>query len=63
MFGQSLDTSPKNSIFLESFDSEFPYIESWFADPNSKPLEIEDKKTLLYLWIKLQVIKVIRHLA
>ena len=33
--------SPKNIIFLKTFDSEFSYIEVWFADQNSKLLEIE----------------------
>ena len=42
-FGQWLDGSPKNFIFLKSFNSEFWYIEVWFTDQNSKPLEIEDK--------------------
>ena len=42
-FGQLLDISPKNFIFLKTFDSEFSYIEVWLTDQNSKPLEIEDK--------------------
>ena len=42
-FGQLLDISPKNFIFLKTFDSEFSYIEVWCTDQNSKPLEIEDK--------------------
>ena len=42
-FGQLLDISPKNFIFLKTFNSEFSYIEVWFTDQNSKPLEIEDK--------------------
>ena len=42
-FGQLLDISPKNFIFLKTFNSEFLYIEVWFSDQNSKPLEIEDK--------------------
>ena len=42
-FGQLLDISPNNFIFLKTFDSEFLYIELWFADQISKPLEIEDK--------------------
>ena len=42
-FGQLLDVSPKMFIFLKTFNSEFPYIEVWFTDQNSKPLEIEDK--------------------
>ena len=41
--GQLLHISPKNFIFLKTFDSEFLYIEAWFTDQNSKPLEIEDK--------------------
>ena len=42
-FGQLLDISPKNFIFLKTFNSEFSYIEVWFTDQNSKPLETEDK--------------------
>ena len=42
-FGQLSDISPKNFIFLRTFNSEFSYIEVWFTDQNSKPLEIEDK--------------------
>ena len=33
--GQLLDISPKNFIFLKTFDSEFSYIEVWFTDQNS----------------------------
>ena len=42
-FDQLLDISPKNFIFLKTFNSEFSYIEVWFTDQKSKPLEIEDK--------------------
>ena len=42
-FGQLLDISPKNVIFLKTFYSEFLYIEVWFTDQNFNPLEIEDK--------------------
>ena len=31
-FGQLLDISPKNVIFLKTFDSKFSYIEVWFID-------------------------------
>ena len=41
-FGQLLDISTKNFIFLKTFNSEFSNIEVWFADQNSKPLEIKD---------------------
>ena len=30
-------------MFLKTFDAEFPYIEVWFTEQNSKALEIEDK--------------------
>ena len=39
-FVQLLDISHKSFFFKNSFNS---YIEIWFTDPNSKPLEIEDK--------------------
>ena len=42
-FGQLLDISHKNVIFLKTFDSKFLYIEVWFTDQISKLLEIEDK--------------------
>ena len=42
-FGQLLDISPKNFIFLKTFDSEFSYTVVWFTDQNSKPLDIEDR--------------------
>ena len=31
-FGQLLDISPENFIFLKTFDSEISYIEAWFTD-------------------------------
>ena len=43
MFGQLLDISPKNVIFLKRFNFKCSYIEVWFTDQNSKPIEIEDK--------------------
>ena len=42
-FGQLLDISPKNVMFLETFHSEFSYFEVWFTEQNSNPLEIEEK--------------------
>ena len=42
-FSQLLDISLKNFIFLNTFNSEFSYIEVWFTDQDPKPLEIEDK--------------------
>ena len=43
-FGQLLDVSPKKFIFSRTFNSELSYVEVWFTDQNSKPLELEDKK-------------------
>ena len=40
LFGQLLDISPKKFMFLKTFYSEFLYIEVWFTDQNSNPLEI-----------------------
>ena len=42
-FGQFLDISLENFIFLKTFDSELSDTGEWFADPNFNPLEIEDK--------------------
>ena len=44
--GQLLDISSKNFIFLKTFHPESSYIEVWFTDQNSIPLEIEDKTSL-----------------
>ena len=42
-FGQLLDILMLFIfIFLKAFNSEVSYIEVWFTDQNSKPLEIED---------------------
>ena len=45
-FGQSLDISHDNFTFLKTFDSEFSYIEVWFTDQKSNPLEKEDKTNI-----------------
>ena len=34
-FGILLKISPKNHVFLETFNSEFQEIEVWFTDQNS----------------------------
>ena len=49
-FGQLLEISPKNFIFLKNFNSEFSYIKVWFTDQNSKLPEIKDKiNTTLFI--------------
>ena len=40
--GSLLEISPKNHIFLKTFNSEFQDIRVWFGDQNTQPLEIED---------------------
>ena len=42
-FGQLLNISPKDFIFLKSFYSQFSSIEVWLTDQSYKPLEIEGK--------------------
>ena len=37
-FGQLLDISPENFIFLKTFDSELVYILVWFTNQNSNPV-------------------------
>ena len=38
-FGNLLEISPRNYIFLKTFNSEFQQITIWFTDQTSKPLE------------------------
>ena len=45
-FGILLKTSPKNHVFLKTFNSEFQGIQVCFTDENSQPLEIENKINL-----------------
>ena len=42
-FGSLLEISPKNHVFLKTFNSEFQEINIWFTDQTSKPLEVEDR--------------------
>ena len=45
LFGSS-EISPKNHIFLKTFNSEYNEIIVWITDQNSQPLEIEDRMNL-----------------
>ena len=45
-FSSLLEIPPANQIFLKTFNSEFHYIEVWFKDQNSQPLEIEGRINL-----------------
>ena len=40
--------SPSSFIFLKPFNSDFSYIELWFIDLNSKPLDIAVSINELY---------------
>ena len=42
-FGELLDVSPRNFIFLKTFDSEVSYVEVWFTDQTFKLLQIENE--------------------
>ena len=42
-FGQLLNISSKNVIFLKTFNLEFSYFELWFTVQISEPLEVEDE--------------------
>ena len=50
ILGQLLDITPKNFIFLRTFNSETSYIEVWFTDQNFKPLQIEDKTNITFCY-------------
>ena len=38
-----LEISSTHHIILKTFNSEFQYIQVWFTDQNSQPLELEDR--------------------
>ena len=42
-FGSLLEISPKNHVFLKTFNSEFREIKVWFTDQKCGPLEVEYK--------------------
>ena len=45
-FGQLINISPHSLTMLGTTNAEFSFIEVWFTDQNSKPLEIEDNANL-----------------
>ena len=40
-FGNLLEISHRNHIFLKTINSQFQEIKVWFTDQNSQPLEVE----------------------
>ena len=45
-FGQLINISPHSLTILATTDTEFLFIEVWFTDQNSEPLEIKDNVNL-----------------
>ena len=43
LFSQLVDITQKKFDIFKTFNSDFSYVEVWFTDQNSKPLEIEEK--------------------
>ena len=48
-FCSLLEVSPPNQFFLKTFNSVLQEIKVWFTDQNSKPLEVEDKISLILI--------------
>ena len=48
-FGSLLEISPKDQIFLKTFNSEYSEIKVWFTGQNSQPLEIEGRINLILI--------------
>ena len=46
-FGQLLDISGTNFVYLKTFNSEFSFIEVWLTDQISKPPQIEDNINII----------------
>ena len=45
-FGQVINIAPHSLTMLDTTNTEFSFIEVWFTDQNSEPLEIEDNLNL-----------------
>ena len=45
-FGQLINISPYSLTMIGTTNTEFSFIEVWFTDQNSEPLEIEDSVNL-----------------
>ena len=45
-FGQLINIAPHSLTMLSTTNTEFSFIEVWFTDQNSEPLEIEDNINL-----------------
>ena len=45
-FGQLINISPNTFTMMNTVNTEFSFVEVWFTDQFSKPLEIEDNVNL-----------------
>ena len=53
-FGQLINFAPDSLTMLSTTNTEFSFVEVWFTDQKSKPLEIEDNVNLtLIIGLKL----------
>ena len=51
-FGQLINILPHLLTMLDTTNAEFSFVEVWFTDQNSEPLEIEDNVNLtLIIWL------------
>ena len=48
-FGQLINISPHSLTMLSTTNTEFSFIEVWFNDQNSEPLEIEDNVNMVLI--------------
>ena len=46
--GQLVNISPCSLIILNTINTEFPFIDFWFTDQNSRPLWIEDNVNIIF---------------
>ena len=46
---QLINISPHRLTMLQAYNLEFSFIEIWFTDQNSKPLEIKDKVYMTFI--------------
>ena len=48
-FGQLINIAPHSLTMIGTTNTEFSFIEVWFTDQNSKPLETEDNVNLILI--------------
>ena len=49
-FGQLINIAPQSLTMLGTTNTKFSFIEVWFTDQNSEPLEIEDNVNLTLIF-------------